>query len=373
MTKDAKTNKILLPFSWIYGLITDFRNKLFDWGWLNSAKFSVPIISVGNLSVGGTGKTPHVESIIKLLLHKDLKVAVLSRGYKRKTKGFTVACEGSTALSLGDESFQIHRKFPEVVVAVDNDRVRGINKLLELPSFMRPDVIVLDDAFQHRHVLPSLQIVLTDYHNLYYKDCMLPAGRLREYASNIKRTQMVVVTKCPLDMKPIDYRIIATNMDLFPYQDLFFTTLKYKSLLPAFPDTTSIKKEDMNRLKKEGYSFLLVTGIAKPTTIKEYLGSFTKHLEHLNYPDHHNFEQKDIREITSRFEKISGEKKLIITTEKDMTRLIGNKNIPESIKPFIFYLPIEIAFMSEEEDNLFNTKIEQHVNEFTRNSSLPSK
>lgn len=368
MNKDFKINKALLPLSWIYGLGVGIRNKLFDWKILPVEEFSVPVISIGNVSVGGTGKTPHTEYLIKLL-KKKYKIAVLSRGYKRKTKDFILADSKSTAKSIGDEPYQMYRKFPDITVAVDSNRRRGIRKLLDQASEKRPQIIFLDDAYQHRYVKPSLSILLTDYNRLFYDDILLPAGRLREPWENNYRANIIICTKCPQDLKPIDYRVISKNMNLYPYQELFFSCFQYKSLLPVFPNSSSIKKESIERLKKEGYSFLLVTGLANPEELTNYVKEFTKDLHTLTYSDHHNFDQKDIRAIENTFISIKNNKKIIITSEKDAVRLLNDKNISPKIKSHFFYIPIEVIFQLNQE-NIFIDKIEAHVKNFRRNSIM---
>jgi tetraacyldisaccharide 4'-kinase len=368
MAGNFKINNALLPLSWIYGTIVDFRNQLFDWGILPSEEFSVPVISLGNLAVGGTGKTPHTEYLIRLL-GKKYKVAVLSRGYKRKTKGFILADESASSLKIGDEPFQMYRKFPDILVAVDGNRKRGIKNLLNLPDNKRPEIILLDDAYQHRYVTPSLSILLTDSNRLFYDDCVLPAGRLRESPKNNSRANIVICTKCAESFKPIDYRIITKNMELYPYQQLYFTSYRYKSLLPVFPSTNSTKKESIERLQKEHYSFLLVAGFANPSGMIKYLKDYTSELQTLVYPDHHSFTGKDVAEITETFKGIKNHTKIIITSEKDAIRLMDTPAIPEEIKAAMYYLPIEVVFNLDQE-NLFIQKIEKHVTDFTRNGIL---
>jgi tetraacyldisaccharide 4'-kinase len=361
-----KINKALLPLSWIYGWGAGIRNMLFDWEIFKGEEFPVPIISVGNLAVGGTGKTPHTEYLI-CLLGKKYKLAVLSQGYKRKTKGFLLAGEKSSPATVGDEPFQMYRKFPNIIVAVDNRRKRGIRNLLELSKDKRPEVILLDDAFQHRRVVPSLSVLLTASDRLFYEDCLLPAGRLREPRRNHSRAHIVICTKCPESFKPIDYRIINKNMGLYPYQQLYFTSYRYKDLFPVFPRL--VKTESIERLKKESYSFLLVTGIANPADLTGYLANHTSDLHLLKYPDHHDFNPKDINEITEMFNGIKNTRKRIITTEKDAVRLMNNPHIPEKIKAFMYYLPVEVVFNLEQE-NIFIQKIENHVRNFKRNRIL---
>jgi tetraacyldisaccharide 4'-kinase len=368
MADDFKINKLLLPISWIYGWIIGIRNKLFDWEIFPSKEFAIPVISVGNIAVGGTGKTPHIEYLIRLLSEK-YRIAVLSRGYKRKTKGFLLGNEKASSGSIGDEPFQMYRKFPKALIAVDGNRRRGIKTLLNLPVNKRPEVILLDDAYQHRYVTPSLSILLTDSNRLFYEDRLLPAGRLREPSKNKSRANIIICTKCSKLFQPINYRIIKKNMDLYAYQQLFFTHYHYKSLLPVFPDKTSIKKESIERLKKESYSLLLVTGIADPSNMINYLKDFISDFVKLTYPDHYNFTRKDIEEITETFDKIENNRKIIITSEKDAVRLVNNPYISEKIKAFTFYLPIEVVFDSNQE-KLFIEKIENHVTNFKRNRIL---
>ncbi|MCL1938105.1 MAG: tetraacyldisaccharide 4'-kinase [Candidatus Azobacteroides sp.] len=363
MEDQFKINKALFPLSWIYRWGVNIRNSLFDWEIIKGEEFPIPVISVGNLVTGGTGKTPHTEYLIGLL-EKKYRVAVLSRGYKRKTRGFLIAGEKASSATIGDEPFQMHRKFPNIIVAVDKNRKRGIQNLLELPEDKRPEVILLDDAFQHRRVIPSLSILLTASNRLFYEDYLLPVGRLREPYKNHSRAQIVICTKCPDSFKPIDYRIINKNMELYPYQQLYFTSYRYKGLLPIFSKTG--KSESLEQLQNESHSFLLVTGIANPENLIKYMDSYTSDLYLLRYSDHHHFSLKDINQITETFEKIKNTKKRIITTEKDAVRLVDNPHIPEKIKAFMYYLPVEVVFNLEQE-NMFIQKIEDHVKNFKRN------
>lgn len=368
MGANFKTNKFLLPLSWLYGLGVGIRNKLFDWGILQSKEFPIPVISIGNLSVGGTGKTPHTEYLIQLL-SKKYKLAVLSRGYKRKSSGFVLADENASSRTLGDEPYQIFRKFPNILVAVDANRCRGIETLLALPEEKRPEVILLDDAFQHRYVKPSLSILLTDSQRTFYNDELLPAGRLREPQSGKERAQIILITKTPNTFKPIDYRIITNNIQLFPWQEIYFTSYKYKSLLPVFPETTCIKKGNLDLLKKEHTSILLLAGIADPNPLIQHLQHYTTQLETAIYPDHHFFTAANINQISQQFTRINQEQKIILTTEKDAMRLMDNPYLPEEIKPFIFYIPIKVSFHLDQE-KLFTKHIENHVTSFKRDRVL---
>ena len=356
-----KINRWLQPLSWFYGLGVRFRNTLFETGFLKSRSFSIPVISVGNITVGGTGKTPHVEYLIRLLQDHS-RVAVLSRGYKRKSHGFQIANESSTARTIGDEPFQMKQKFPKVIVAVDKNRVHGIEALNQ--KYQDIDVILLDDAFQHRYVKPGINILLVDYHRLIIYDTLLPAGRLREPLTGKNRADMVIITKCPKDLKPMEYRVITKAMDLYPYQQIFFTTLEYGELTPLF------KKEapTVNLDKLKDHNLLLLTGIASPRQMKEDLTPVVSKLSMLSFPDHHAFSQKDIEQISSEFAKLPSPK-CIITTEKDAARIIGLEGLSNEIKENIYILPVRIKFMLNQEEK-FNENIIGYVRKNSRNSIL---
>ena len=356
-----KINRWLQPLSWFYGLGVRFRNTLFETGFLKSRSFSIPVISVGNITVGGTGKTPHVEYLIRLLQDHS-RVAVLSRGYKRKSHGFQIANESSTARTIGDEPFQMKQKFPKVIIAVDKNRVHGIEALNQ--KYQDIDVILLDDAFQHRYVKPGINILLVDYHRLIIYDTLLPAGRLREPLTGKNRADMVIITKCPKDLKPMEYRVITKAMDLYPYQQIFFTTLEYGELTPLF------KKEapTVNLDKFKDHNVLLLTGIASPRQMKEDLTPVVSKLSMLSFPDHHAFSQKDIEQISSEFAKLPSPK-CIITTEKDAARFIGLEGLSNEIKENIYILPVRIKFMLNQEEK-FNENIIGYVRKNSRNSIL---
>ena len=368
-----KIHKWLYPVSWIYGAVVTVRNKLFDWGFLRSKSFGVPVICIGNLSVGGTGKTPHTEYLIKLL-RDNYHVAVLSRGYKRHSLGYVLATPQSTARSIGDEPYQMHTKFPSVTLAVDENRCHGIEQLLSIkePSI---EVVLLDDAFQHRYVKPGLSILLTDYHRLFCDDTLLPAGRLRESVNGKNRAQIVIVTKCPQDIKPIDYNIITKRLNLYPYQQLYFSSFRYGNLQPVFPSANSEIDSTVNELPLSALTntdILLVTGIASPAPILEELKMYTDQIDSLSFDDHHHFSHRDIQQIKERFGKLKGEHKLIVTTEKDATRLIHHPVLSEELKPFIYALPIEIEILQNQQDK-FNQHIIGYVRENTRNSSFSER
>jgi tetraacyldisaccharide 4'-kinase len=358
MNKSVEINKLLLPLSWLYGLGVGVRNYLFDRGILRSESFPVPIISIGNLAAGGTGKTPHTEFLIRFLCGK-YRVAVLSRGYKRVTRGFVWVGEGASARTVGDEPMQMFRKFTTVLVAVDGNRRRGIRRLLQLPEGRRPEVILLDDAFQHRGVKPSLSLLLSDSRRPFFEDCLLPAGRLREPATHCRRADWVVFTKCEEGAMEA---LKACEIE----KPLFYTSLRYKGLLPVFPSCHTVKKESIERLKKEGYSLLLVAGLAHPADLVAYAGRYTDDLHTMIFSDHHAFGRRDIARIGKAFKAICSSRKIILVSEKDAVRLMGHPAVAEEIKKFMFYVPVEVVFKENQED-LFIYKIEEHVKNFARN------
>ncbi|SFF92881.1 tetraacyldisaccharide 4'-kinase [Prevotella sp. KH2C16] len=351
----------LIPLSWLYGIGVRFRNWLFDVGILKSKAFDIPVISVGNITVGGSGKTPHVEYLIRLLQDK-IKVATLSRGYKRKTRGYVLADDNSTVREIGDEPYQMKQKFSGIYVAVDEKRTRGIENLTTDSATNDVDVILLDDAFQHRYVKPGINILLVDYHRLIMFDRLLPAGRLREPQKGKNRADIVIITKCPKDLKPMEFRVLTKSMDLYPYQDLFFTTIDYDYLVGIFNGA---------KLPKEGIAdrnVLLLTGIASPKQIVVDLESHCKSITPITLKDHHQFSGKDIARLTETYQDLP-EPRIILTTEKDATRLQGTEGLDEDIRQNIYVLPIHIRFMLEEEER-FNNKILSYVRKNSRNSIL---
>ena len=368
-------NKKLLPLSWLYGLGVGFRNMLFEMGILKSKSFSTPVISVGNITVGGTGKTPHVEYLVRLL--KDqAKVAVLSRGYKRKTSGFVLADNNATVRSIGDEPFQMKTKFPNVTVAVDRKRTRGIEKLTSGDYVKDIDVILLDDAFQHRYVKPGINILLVDYHRLIIYDKLLPAGRLREPIESKNRADIVIVTKCPKDLKPMEFRVITKAMSLYPYQQLFFSTHEFEALRPVFPKKPKrLKKteapEHMELSALADKNILLLTGIASPEQMLIDLKTYAKEVTPLAFSDHHNFKKKDVNRINQAFNALPSPK-LIITTQKDETRLKQVEGLSNEVKKNLYALPIKIQFLLDQE-NTFNQNIINYVRKNSRNSILAKK
>lgn len=361
-----KIQKSLYPLSFLYGLGVSLRNKMFDWGILRSKSYDIPVICIGNITVGGTGKTPHTEYLIKLL-KKEFKVAVLSRGYKRKSKGFVLATPTSSANEIGDEPYQIKQKFPEIAVSVDKDRCHGIETLCDNKKESELGVILLDDAFQHRYVNPGMSILLVDFNRQICDDALLPAGRLREPLSGKNRANIVIVTKCPRLMKPMDFRIITKRLDLYPYQQLYFTSYKYGNLTPIFPGS-NIRKRTLAQIEKSE-NILLLTGIASPKQLLQDLERYSSHITPLTFADHHDFTENDLKILKETFDNLSGEKKIIITTEKDAARLTQFTNLDETIQKNIFALPIEVKFLLNQED-AFNQNIIEYVRKNKRNSKL---
>ena len=356
-----KINEWLLPLSWLYGLGVKFRNMLFEIGILHSESFDVPVISVGNITVGGTGKTPHVEYLIELLKDKA-KVAVLSRGYKRRTRGFVIADDNATAKTIGDEPLQMKRKYgDDITVAVDRKRCHGIRQLTSDEDGI--DVILLDDAFQHRYVQPGVNILLVDYHRLIIYDKLLPAGRLREPLSGKNRADIVIVTKCPHDLKPMEFRVITKAMNLYPFQRLFFTCLEYRNITPVFGSG----EQSLDSIGKDCH-ILLLTGIASPQQMIEDLSPRCPHITPLTFGDHHTFTSSDVARINNEFAALP-HPKMIITTEKDATRLIAVEGLSEEVRGAMFALPVKIRFMLGQEES-FNEKIIGYVRKNSRNSIL---
>ncbi len=332
---------LLLPFSIIYGLIIRTRNWFFDKGFIKSAAFNFPIICVGNLAVGGTGKTPMVEYLIRILI-KDFSVATLSRGYKRKTKGFGIANENTTALEIGDEPMQFHLKFPEISVAVGEERLVAIPQLLH----DRPDteIIILDDAFQHRPVRAGLNILLTDYKNLYSRDLLIPAGDLRDTRQSANRAEIIIVTKCSHNLSGEERNLILKELKTRPGQSVFFTEILYTRLYHLFNKTKFLITPDLE--------LLLICGIANPEPLQDFLTAHLKSYEMLRFPDHHIFSISDLEEIKKQFEKMLSANKIILTTEKDGVRL---RKFENELKNFpIYILPIQHSFMFNDADRFYN-------------------
>ena len=357
-----KINEWLMPLSWLYGIGVRIRNWMFDIGMLKSQSYDIPIISVGNITVGGSGKTPHVEYLINLL-HDKLKIGVLSRGYKRKSHGYVLAHKDTTMPEIGDEPYQMRRKFDDIYVAVDRNRRNGIDRLTHDDETKDIDVILLDDAYQHRYVKPGINILLVDYHRLIIYDKLLPAGRMREPQEGKSRADIVIVTKCPKDLKPMEFRVLTRAMSLFPYQALFFTTLVYKDLKGVFNN----KSMPLSAISPST-AIMLLTGIASPQQMTVDLQNYGSQIVPLSFPDHHAFTGKDIERINSTFDSLP-QPRIIITTEKDRSRLLGVDGLSDNVKNNIYALPIEVKFMLDGEKR-FNHKIISYVRKNSRNSIL---
>jgi tetraacyldisaccharide 4'-kinase len=323
---------LLFPLSILYKLIITIRNGMYDKRIIQSTSFNMPIICVGNLAVGGTGKSPMVELLINLLKN-NFKIAILSRGYKRKTRGYALATNLSTALDIGDEPMQFHSKFPDVAVAVGEERIVAIPQLLH----DRPDtnVIILDDAFQHRSVKAGLNIVLTDYNNLFTRDWYLPTGDLRDEKRSYKRAEIIIVTKCPDELTVDEKKELIREIKPTEDQHLFFSSIQYG--MPYHMVTKNARAFDNHT------EVLLVTGIADPRPLKKYLQERSKTYYQQSYNDHHIFSIDDLREIIKRFNAISHKNKIILTTEKDAVRLEKFHNELSGLP--VYVLPIEPRFL----------------------------
>ncbi len=351
---------LLFPFGALYGIVTWIRNKFFDWGIFSSLPFDFPVISVGNLTTGGTGKTPHVEYLVRLL-KDNYKVAILSRGYKRKTKGFLIAGDTTSAGEIGDEPRQFKSKFSDITVAVDEKRVRGIKELRrQLPE---TDLILLDDAFQHRWVKPGLSILLTDYHKLYSNDWPLPAGSLREFRRGAERADIIIVTKNSKILSPITRREITARLRPATHQSLYFSYVEHGHFkkIPGI-DCVIINKARFNTI-------LLVAGIANPYPLEFHLKSYCDEFETLHFPDHHYYTSENVVQIIEKFDNIVTRNKIIVTTEKDSMRL----SKPEFIKLLkgypICYVPIEVVFYKEDK-SAFEKQILEYVRKNSGNNKL---
>jgi tetraacyldisaccharide 4'-kinase len=339
---------LLFPFSMLYGCIVYLRNKLYDKHLLSSTSFDIPVICVGNLSMGGTGKSPHIEYIIRLL-NNNYKIATLSRGYGRSATEFGIADASSKVADIGDEPMQFKNKFPEITVAVDKKRVNGINKLLaKFPSL---NVILLDDAFQHRAVTAGLSILLTDYNKLYTNDVMLPTGTLREFRSGAKRADIIIITKCPEIVSSEERAVITSKINKLEHQHVYFSRIKYGSLVAMNTTNAILSKET---------DVLLLTGIANPQPLEDYIINKVKSITPAKFPDHHNYTEKELMGIIDLFNTIASPNKIVITTEKDFMRLKSSPSVKLLNTLPIFYLPIEIAFL-DTDNQMFNNQIINYV------------
>ena len=353
-----KINEWLLPLSWLYGVGSDFRNMLFNTGILSSKSYSIPIISVGNITAGGTGKTPHIEYLIRLLSER-YRVAVLSRGYKRRSCGYVLAQPDTPMEMIGDEPWQIKEKFPQAYVAVDTNRRHGIERLMTDQKTRDVQVILLDDAYQHRYVTPGINILLIDYHRMITEDRLLPAGRLRERVSSKIRANMVIVTKCPRNLTPIGYRVVQQSLHLKPYQSLFFSTFKYGNLRKLFTKG----EMPLEQIRKDSMHVLLVTGIGNPQQMEQDMRKFAQYVTPLSYSDHHYFTPQNVEEINNAALKMP-KPMIVVTTEKDAPRLKNMQGFNEVVRDNLYVFPIEIEILKEKETTLN----EQIINYVHKNS-----
>ena len=342
-----------MPLAYIYGLITLIRNRLYDWQFLKVTKFDIHTIGVGNLSVGGAGKTPHIEYLINLLLNEEPHIATLSRGYKRKTRGFVLADELSTAEQIGDEPLIYKYKY-NIQVAVDNNRVDGVKKLLASETNV-PKIVLLDDVFQHRSIKCGLNIIVSDFNQLYFKDVMLPAGTLREFKSGINRADIIIVSKVPEKTSPIEIRNILKDIKPLAHQQVFFSYLKYGELYAI--NNKENKIDTLNDLYR--YTVVSFAGIANEKPMTNYLKEYAANLKHLKFPDHHEFSIKDLEDIENYYNSIENSNKILVTTEKDFMRLMINPVWEKAKRMNIYLLPVEVTFKEKEEE--FNQVILKYV------------
>lgn len=355
---------ILIPIAWLYGLVIWIRNSLYDHGILHTTAFNIPIISVGNITVGGTGKTPHVEYLADLLQH-EFNVATLSRGYKRKTRDFRIASTDSTVGEVGDEPLQIKMRYPGITVAVDRKRVHGVGRLMQQTPPV--DVILMDDAYQHRSVKPGLSILLMDYARPVDRDHLLPAGMLREPASNRSRAHIILVTRSPERIKAIERREYVNRLGLSLGQHLYFTSMHYGELRPVYSGTPD-RKASWFKLKVGG--ILLLTGIANPRPLRSYARRIQTNLTELSFPDHHQYSRKDMKKITCTFQKLQEQHQeiLVLTTEKDAMRLQEHSPIQE-LKDALYAVPIHVHFPDDDKEE-FDRQIFNYVSSNRRSNIL---
>lgn len=348
MNSESRINNILRPIGWLYGLVTGIRNLLYDKGIRKSASFPLPVISIGNISVGGTGKTPHAEYTATLLKDR-FKTAVLSRGYGRHTKGFFMSDAHSDSGLIGDEPLQIKLRFPDLEVAVCSDRAKGITRLIEMCN---PQVIILDDAFQHRRIKPSLNILLVNWHRNILDDAMLPAGYLRESIKGRRRADIIIVTKCPEDLDKKAMVELTRRLKVKPEQQVFFTTPQYNQPYLMDDAGTPLDIPDV--------PVLAVTGIASPALMKAELERQGRKVTPMDYPDHYRFNKQDIANIMARLESL-GPDAVIVTTAKDAARL-QDLELAEDFRKKIYVLPVGVRFLRDE--SKFQQDIIAHVESF---------
>ena len=339
---------ISVPLSWLYGMVVHIRHKLFDLKILRSEEFDIPVVCIGNLTVGGTGKTPVAELFIERF-SEHYRVGVLSRGYRRKTKGFVLSTPTSSARTIGDEPRQMKLKYPSVPVAVCEKRAEGIRLLRK--AHPEIELIILDDAFQHRYVEPWVNILLMDYNNPVYRDRLLPWGRLRDTRNQIHRANFVLVTKCPDDLNPLDMRIVINSLGLFPYQSLYFTRMRQGEITPLFADRAVGKV-------REGDPVIAMSGIANPVPLLENLRKRFDVVAELTFDDHHTYRLSDMRRLEALFAAYPDA--VVLTTEKDAVKLTNRKKVPEAVQQRLYYVPIHVSFVADSESE-FLRQLELYV------------
>ena len=355
---------MLFPFAMGYGLIIRIRNFLFDAGILHEVSFDMPIISVGNITVGGTGKTPLTEYLVSML-KKDYNIAVLSRGYKRKTRDFNIVNTGSEIKTVGDEPLQIKQKHDDITVAVDRNRLKGVHEILaRAPA---TDIILLDDAYQHRYIKAGLNILLINFNRLITDDYLLPAGRLREHRSSVKRADIVLVTKSPADLPAASRQHIRNKLPLMPDQHLFFSALSYDRPLAIFEGPGH--ELSMQMISREFRNVLLITGIAEPAPLVSFLKQYKTDITHLRFPDHHNYSGHDCKNIAEKYRAMPAGQRCMVTTEKDALRLREKMSRDDFPDDRLFYLRINIIFPDEQSAG-FNKLISDYVRKNRRDNSL---
>ena len=330
---------ISVPLSWLYGMVVHIRHKLFDLKILRSEEFDIPVVCIGNLTVGGTGKTPVAELLIERF-SEHYRVGVLSRGYRRRTKGFVLSTPTSSARTIGDEPRQMKLKYPSVPVAVCEKRAEGIRLLRK--AHPEIELIILDDAFQHRYVEPWVNILLMDYNNPVYRDRLLPWGRLRDTRNQIHRANFVLVTKCPDDLNPLDMRIVINSLGLFPYQSLYFTRMRQGAVGKV----------------REGDPVIAMSGIANPVPLLENLRKRFDVVAELTFDDHHTYRLSDMRRLEALFAAYPDA--VVLTTEKDAVKLTNRKKVPEAVQQRLYYVPIHVSFVADSESE-FLRQLELYV------------
>ncbi|HMP28350.1 MAG TPA: tetraacyldisaccharide 4'-kinase [Saprospiraceae bacterium] len=347
---------LLWPFSLVYGISIGIRNALYEVDLLKSARFGLPIISIGNLSVGGAGKTPHVEYLINLL-QPYINIGVLSRGYNRSSKGFRFVHQDDSALEAGDEPLMYAKKYQDVVVAVCESRATGIPEMVK--RFADLETIILDDAFQHRSVLPDINMLLTSFDNLYINDCLLPMGRLREKKSSSERADIIIVTKVPLDLSYEEAMKIKTQIAPLDYQSVYFTKYRYGNPYSFYETNRTL---DLKKIR----AVILVTAIANTSYLMSYLDQFNADIKSLAYEDHRYFTEYDIKNIIDTYKSVSDEQgKIILTTEKDATRLAIHYNTLIKERINVFVLPITVDFLFNQKED-FNKEIKDRLLEIDK-------